>query len=103
VLRSVHVQSSHEQALLFLDADSAVTLGLVLRPDADAEPMERRRRQDRRVLKASPVDRGAQDAERTVNRRDFASLAVRRLEAGDLARLLESGDRLIAEDGLDRL
>ncbi len=65
--------------------------------------MKRRCGQNWGVLKTSPVDRGPQGAERTIDGRNLVAMAILCLEAEDLARLLQGGYRHVAKRSLCRL
>jgi hypothetical protein len=103
VLGRVHRRASREQRLFFLAMNAPIAFRFVSRSDADAETMEGRRAEQRRVLEAAPVDRRAKNAEDTVDRRHLVSLPKSRLEPHDCGRLLERHNRQIAERRVQRL
>ena len=102
VLLGVHCQRRVEQRLLLVGPDAAITFGFLLGSDRDAEAVERRVHQERRILEPPPVDRAPERTERAVHRGDRAPLTIRRLEALDRLGLLEHAHRLVAENGLHR-
>src|SRR5688572_29914377 len=103
VFGRVHRQTRGEQCLLFVAVNPSIPLRLVAGSDADTETMKRTRREQRRILKAAPIDRRSQNAESTVHGRDFVSLPERGLEPRDLWCLLESYHRKLAERCFQRL
>jgi hypothetical protein len=57
VFRAAHLRGCYEQRLFLMQSDATIALGLLLCFDRHSESVERRRRQIRRILEASPVDR----------------------------------------------
>jgi hypothetical protein len=67
--------SAAARSAFLISADAPVAFRFLRRFDADAEPMKRRRGQDRRLLKASPVVCGSQRGELSgFERRDLPVL-----------------------------
>jgi hypothetical protein len=64
--------------------------------------MERRRREQRRILKAAPVDRRSQYTEHAVHRRDGVTRSKCRLEGQDLRRFLQRRHGQVAKRVLHR-
>ena len=86
VLGRVHRQAGRQQALFLVAMHAPIPFGFVLDLDGHAEPVERRHRQQRRILEPPPVDCRPQRAQRAVDRRDLAALAELRLEPRDVRR-----------------
>ena len=96
VIGAVHLRARSEQRSLLLQTDSPIAFRFLRHFDVDAESMERRRGQIRRILEAAPVDRRSQRCQRAVRGRDLSPFAIDRFEPEDLTRLFEHANRQIA-------
>ena len=59
VVPGVHRQACREQGLLLVAVNPAIALRFVANFDVHSETVERRRRKQRWILEASPIDRGS--------------------------------------------
>ena len=97
VLGRVHRRARRKERLLLFAVHAPVAFRFVSRPDADTEAMKRRRRQQRRILESSPVDRRSQHTEHAIDGRDLTAVPERRFEADDLRWFLECRGRQMSE------
>src|SRR5262249_29124335 len=92
VLVGVDRERGVEERLFFSRSDPTITLRFLLGANRDPEAVERRVRQERRILESSPVYRPSQGADCTVYRGYLMSVAIRCLEPLYVLRLFEDGD-----------
>jgi hypothetical protein len=89
MLGRIHRHTCGEEPLFLVAVDSPIPFRFVSCFDRHAETMERRRREQRRILESSPVDRRAEHALCAIDRRQLAPLAVYGFEATDVSRFLQ--------------
>jgi hypothetical protein len=79
-----------QDRLLLVAVDVPIAFRFVFGSDRDTETMERRGRERRRILEASSVNRGSEDAERPVHGGHFVTAATLGFKPTDFRRLLEN-------------